>query len=340
MTPVTFFELPIEQQIARATAAAQQAVTLYDFPDGVTLDLLKHRENTVFAVIAPGGRKLGALRVHAPVYQTEASILSEFQWMQALDEVGVRTPGVVAARNGALVVSVEIPELPEPRLCDVLEWIEGRPPGDEDILHSFHTLGELHARCHNHASHWPLPAGFTRQRWDDTTLLAGAHHTVAPAWDNWALSAEQRELILRCRDALRERLARWGKDRERYGIIHSDLMPENLILTDDGVRLIDFDDAGFGWYLYDPASALLYYYGTDLYETLLQSWLSGYRSERQLSDEDLAEMPTFLLLRCFYALGWLHARRNSDTAAAFIAPVVMWSTEIATRFLAGEGTNR
>ena len=333
MTAASFFELPIEQQIALATATARQAVTAYDFPDGATLDLLKHRENTVFAVVHPSGKRLGALRVHAPLYQSEASILSEFQWMQALSDVGVRAPGVVAARNGKLVIPVKIADLPEPRLCDVLEWVEGKPPSDEEIVDSFRTLGELHARCHNHASRWSLPAGFTRQRWDDTTLVAGAHHTVAPAWENWALSAEQRDLVLRCRDALRERLVRWGKDRERYGIIHSDLMPENLIVADDGVRLIDFDDAGFGWYLYDPASALLYYYGSDFYETLLQSWLNGYRSQRQLSDDELAEMPTFLLLRCFYALGWLHARRNSDTAAAFIAPVVMWTTEIGTKFL-------
>jgi Ser/Thr protein kinase RdoA (MazF antagonist) len=86
--------------------------------------------------------------------------------------------------------------------------------------------------------------------------LAGVHPTVGPAWDNWALSAEQRTLVLECRDALRERLGRWGKDRERYGIIHSDLMPENLLVAADGVRLNDFDDAGFGWYLYDPAPAV------------------------------------------------------------------------------------
>jgi serine/threonine protein kinase len=114
----------------------------------------------------------------------------------------------------------------------------------------------LHARCHNHASRWQVPAGFVRQHSDETTLLAGVHPTVGPAWDNWALSAEQRTLVLECRNALRKRLGRWGKDRERYGIIHSDLMPENLLIAADGVRLNDFDDAGFGWYLYDRAPAV------------------------------------------------------------------------------------
>jgi Ser/Thr protein kinase RdoA (MazF antagonist) len=253
--------------------------------------------------------------------------------MRALAVAGVRTPAVVPARDGALVVSAAIPGTDESRLVDMLEWIDGRQPGDGEIVECYRLLGDLHARCHDHASRWRVPAAFVRQHWDETTLLAGVHPTVGPAWDNWALSAAQRALVLDCREALRERLGRWGKARERYGIIHADLMPENLIITADGVRLIDFDDAGFGWYLYDPASALLAYHGSDLYETLLASWLGGYRRRRPLSDADLAELPTFLLLRCFYALGWLHLRRNSAWAAAFIEPVVTRTMELGREFL-------
>ena len=326
-------DLPIEEQIALATKAAHAALPSYDLPSGVQLAVVNHRENTVFAITDPSGRKLGALRAHVPGYQTTATIRSEFQWMQALSEAGVRTPRVIPSRDGALVVAVPIPGARESRLIDVLEWLDGRPPEGDEIVDSFRILGDLQARCHNHASHWQLPPGFARQCWDDTTLLTGAHPVVAAAWDNWALSAEERARVLACRDPLRERLERWGKGRERYGIIHSDLMPENLILTSDGVRVIDFDDAGFGWYLYDPASALLPYYGSELYETLLHSWLAGYRSQRVVSDTELAELPTFLLLRCFYALGWLHKRRNSGWAAAYIEPVRQFTSDLAGAFL-------
>lgn len=331
-----FLEMPIEQQIDLATRAARAALDWYDLGENLTLEVLKHRENTVLAIVGPSDRKLGAMRVHVPGYQDRASIESELAWMRALASVGVQTPAVIPTRGGVPVVSVSIPGTSESRLVDVLEWIEGRQAGDDEVVDCFRVLGDLHARCHDHASRWQSPPGFVRQRWDETTLLTGLHPTVAAAWDNWALTTEQRRLVLDCRDRLGERLARWGKDCQRYGIIHSDLMPDNLILAADGVRLIDFDDAGFGWYLYDPASALLPYYGSDLYEPLLASWLDGYRNRRSLPDEEISELPAFLLLRCFYALGWLHLRRNSQWARAFIEPVLAWTTALGRQLSAAE----
>lgn len=331
-----FFDLPIERQIELARLLAGRALERYDLPRDAQLELLNHRENTVFAVTADGVRR-GALRVHRSGYQSEASIVSELQWMRALDAAGVRTPGVIAARDGAWVVAARIGELPEQRLCDVLEWIEGQPPQAADLVESFHFLGELHARCHQHASGWTLPAGFTRQAWDEAALLDARHPVIAQAWENWALNDGQRQLVLECREVLRSRLRQWGKEPDRWGLIHADLMPENLIVAADGVRLIDFDDCGFGWYLYDPASALLYYYGQDFYPDLLVAWAAGYRSVRSLAGEALDELPTFLMLRCFYALGWLQARRNSEAAALYAEPLVALTEAIGQAFLSSSG---
>jgi Ser/Thr protein kinase RdoA (MazF antagonist) len=332
---VDFFALPAEEQLRRAEEAARAALARWAIPPDATLEVLKHRENTVFAVRGPDARPLGALRVHVPGYQTAASIRAEFAWMRALGDVGVRTPGPIPATDGALVVTVAVAGEVEARLVDLLEWIEGHEPHAGELTSTFALLGELHARCHRHASTWTPPAGFTRQAWDETALLDGGHPCVAPAWDNWALSADQRALVLACRDVLRARLAAWGKRRDRYGLVHADLMPDNVLLTADGVRLIDFDDAGFGWYLYDAASALLVYHGSDLYEPLRDAWARGYRRQRPLSDADLDALPSFLVLRCFYALGWLHRRRTSSWAEAYIGPVLDLTTRLGGALVSG-----
>lgn len=328
-----FFDLPIERQIELARKVAGAALGRYGLPATAELTLLKHRENSVFQVTHPATGERSVLRVHRTGYQTASSIISEFEWMQALGTAGVRTPAVIPARDGALVVTAEVDELPEPRLCDMLEWVEGHPPSEENLIDSFRMLGDLHARCHAQVRHWTLPEGFYRQAWDEAALLDGQHPIIARAWENWALNEEQRALVLACREALRQRLRQWGKGADRYGLIHADLMPENLIVANDGVRLIDFDDCGFGWYLYDPASALLFYYGQDFYPDLVNAWAVGYRSVYALTDADINELPTFLLLRCFYGLGWLHTRRNSDAAQLFIEPLIALTSAIGRAYL-------
>ncbi|MFI5398049.1 MAG: phosphotransferase enzyme family protein [Candidatus Binatia bacterium] len=335
---MNFFDLPIERQIELARKVAIAALRYYDFPETSELELLKHRENSVFDVTHRETGKRGVLRVHRTGYQTERSIISELQWMQALGAFGVKTPGVIPSRDGALVIAVGIDELPEPRLCDMLEWIQGEPPREDDLAGSFRMLGDLHAKCHTQVGQWTLPQGFERQAWDEGALLDAKHPIIAPAWENWALTAEQRALVLDCREALRRRLRQWGKGPGRYGLIHADLMPENLIVSDDGVRLIDFDDCGFGWYLYDPASALLPYYGQDFYPDLLNAWAAGYRDVRPLSDEELNEMPTFLLLRCFYGLGWLQTRRNSEAAQVYTEPLIFLTSAVGQAFLSSQPT--
>ena len=40
-------------------------------------------------------------------------------------------------------------------------------------------------------------------------------------------------------------------------MIHADLVPENVLVDGDSIRLIDFDDAGFGWHHFEIATALI-----------------------------------------------------------------------------------
>lgn len=61
-----------------------------------------------------------------------------------------------------------------------------------------------------------------------------------------------KETLARVRDAL----THYGKDSQRYGLIHADLRLTNLLLLNGETRVIDFDDCGFSWYLHDLAAAI------------------------------------------------------------------------------------
>ena len=70
--------------------------------------------------------------------------------------------------------------------------------------------------------------------------------------------------------------------------------------------LIDFDDAGFGWYLYDIAVALYEYQGMEDFTKLSAALLQGYGKVRNLPTEHRALIPMFLHIRSLALIGWMH----------------------------------
>src|SRR5699024_907824 len=91
----------------------------------------------------------------------------------------------------------------------------------------------------------------------------------------------------------------------RWGLIHGDLRLANLLIHDGDTRVIDFDDCGLGWYVHDFATALSFIEDHPNRPELTQAWLQGYRRHRELSADDEAEIPTFVMLRRMQLLAWI-----------------------------------
>lgn len=100
----------------------------------------------------------------------------------------------------------------------------------------------------------------------------------------------------------------------RYSMIHADFVAENLMVEAGRVRLIDFDDAGFGWHLFEIATAMYFEIGEDHYDAAFHALIDGYRERRSLPDEQVAQLPLFFLVRSFTYLGWIHTRQETETA--------------------------
>ena len=94
----------------------------------------------------------------------------------------------------------------------------------------------------------------------------------------------------------------------RYSMIHADLHEENLFVSNDGLIVIDFDDSGFGWHQYDLAVALFAYSDRSDFDAIQNALVEGYRTRRDLSDEDLSLLELFVLVRTLALIGWANAR--------------------------------
>lgn len=275
---------------------------------GGTATLINLSENHTFRVEAPDGTRI--LRLHRPGYQSPAAIQSELAWLQALRAAGaVPVPLPLPGADGALVQEVE-----EGRYAVLFALEPGREPTPEDnLVPLFRTVGAFAARTHLHVEQWSPPAGFTRPTWDAATIL-----DADGLWGDWRrapnLTAAGRQTLAALDERLRVVLAAYGTGRDRFGLIHADMRLANLLVAPHRTTLIDFDDCGFGWFLYDLAASLSFLETTRLVPALRESWLAGYTEVRPLRPEDLTIIDAMILLRRMALLAWIGS--HGETALA------------------------
>lgn len=265
--------------------------------EGRILRLLRDRENHVYEMETPQGR--AALRLHRAGYQSPAAIRSELWWCAELAKAGLPVPAALPTRDGAFLVP-----LADGRHASVIAWMEGDALGEAarpftrplpEVLDLYQSLGALLARVHSVTDGLILPPDFTRPRWDIDGLV-GESPLWGRFWEHPAASPDQRAMLIRTRDALRERLS------GEIGLIHADVLRENVLVNGRSVSLIDFDDSGFGFRLHDLGTALLQTVEHPEHPQLRDALMAGYGTS------DVAMVEAFTLARTLASVGWTMPR--------------------------------
>jgi Ser/Thr protein kinase RdoA (MazF antagonist) len=318
---------------------AQAALSPFGFSARARLSLLSLSENATYRIDDPGdGRgnnpgdgRTAVLRVHRTGYHPPGAVASELAWLQALrrDE-GLLTPAVFPAVDGREVVEITIG--PVTRQTVLFEWLDGTEPPDDDLADKFELLGEICARMHRHSRSWARPASFVRFSWDFDSCVGETGR-----WGRWqdGIGVGQEELATLGRAAalMRDRLRRFGAAPDRFGLIHADMRLANLLVSGPDIQVIDFDDCGFGWYLFDLGAALSFFEHEPRVPALCDAWQQGYRRVQPLPAEDAAEIPTFVLLRRLQLVAWVGSHRFADAARELGADFTQGACELAERYL-------
>ncbi len=287
---------------------------------GAPLRLVWQSENVVFETRLQGGVR-AALRLHRPGYQGRGGIEAELAWCAELAAAGVPVAAPIRAVDGRFTAG-----LPG-RVVSCVAWVEGEPLGAADaglsgsaVLAQAGAVGGLIARLHNAIDAGAAPGG-RRPAWDAEGLL-GETPRWGRFWEHPDLTPAEANLLLLARRRAFEALA----EARDYGPIHADVIRGNVILGPAGLTLIDFDDSGPGWRLYDLASALVQSFGDPLMGAQAVALVAGYRGERPLAADQAALLPLFVALRAFASAGWVvsrtapgDARRRAYAARAVAA---------------------
>lgn len=309
------------------------ALALWAGLAGARVELINHTENATFRLDLPSGEKK-ILRVHRPGYNTTNAVLSELAWAKALRaDAGVQTPAAIAGVNGELVQSAPVGAFDVPQMMVLFEFEQGREPKEtEDLAPWFVELGRLAAIAHNHVQTWQLPATFERLRWTDASIL-----DPSGLWGDWrkapGMTNEYRPIFDQLDELLRKRLTEFGQGTDRYGLVHADMRLANLLIDKDQIKLIDFDDCGFCWFLYDFAAAISFIEDSPTIPQLKRAWLKGYREVRQLSEEDEAEIDTFIMLRRMALTAWIGSHAETPFAQSLAHDFVPRGAALAKNYI-------
>jgi Ser/Thr protein kinase RdoA (MazF antagonist) len=197
-------------------------------------------------------------------------------------------------------------------LASAVAWVEGAPLGEDRVPLSgsvaeqaatHRALGRLIAQVHATTDSLTLPEGFVRPRWDIDGLL-GEAPLWGRFWDHPALTPDEAALARSTRDYLRERLTDHARAADQ-GLIHADILRENVFVSDGSPSLIDFDDAGFGFRLYDLGTAMIQNLDEPGLAAIAEALVEGYAETRVV---DPAMVQVFTLMRRWASVGWTMPR--------------------------------
>lgn len=314
---------------------ARAALAAYDIPTDARVEPIRLKNNAVFDVQAQGTRLV--VRLHRPEYRSANETRSELRFLQALSPrlkgTRIRVPEPIATRDGDLVVEVG------GRHASVLTWVDGRELKPTRGLgpRSTFLLGEALARNHCVADEFDPSGHFELPRWDAETMFASSSPFQPGPMEDF-LAADDWRLFREVAERTRATFAKLDAMPNAWGIIHNDFILINCRFARRAggwmLGVLDFDDLGWGYYLYDLAPLLdnLADFPAS-YAALSRAFLAGYRSIRPLPRSLETHLPTLMAARHAVTLTWLAAKRRRGETDLPIERHVGYRMELMRRCL-------
>lgn len=327
----TFDSLDYHGQVSVLKEAAVTTLAKHWAIPHCALTCVQHFQNSTFRVETPSGVRY-ALRVNRPKSQNVATVKSELLWLMALHrDTDLLIPVPVPTTAGELLV--ESTAYGVTRLYVLFHWLDGDMLDRELTLEQLESVGVFMAKLHNHSARWTPPDGFTRKslEWDGQM---DEHYQNAIVHGNAMITPAMRQVFVGVRQKVEPVMSGLGKAPQVYGLIHNDIYQKNMLFVGNSVRVLDFDNCGWGHYLLDVGVTLAKLLSHWDYAAKREALLRGYRSERALPDEQAALIDAFIaariMLLALYLAGQMHHPGMSRTVPSFVSD----SVQLLERWLA------
>ncbi len=305
--------------VRRFRELAEIAITQYPIKVQ-SIDLIKYNANAIFKVTDTQKKKY-ILRIHPHQYHTPQAIHEEIKWLHHItNTTDLLVPKPVLTIGGDYLVQQKHQALPTTRLCDLFEWRPGKILWKSIDEHYSYNLGSVIGQLQKngkdvvieHRNYWNVDGliGTDKAKFYNVEQLTG----VSPA---------EQKMITDARRFAYQKLKNYEDAyRNRSGLIHNDMQPNNFIYHQGRYAVIDFDDCGIGLYGDDLAVALFAFeYLTEgesgkSFSKLKEALFHGYSEHMLLPQEEIDLIPYFLLARKLNAISWIELRKKENPKLA------------------------
>ncbi len=301
-------------------------------PARTTVVLAAVSENATF-VVSSGGVPVLVTRVARPGYMTSADEFeSELAWVSALaTSEYVRVPRGIRTHDGSYV-AVILDDRGRGWWCVSFSYVDGGVLQDvTDPLPYYREIGRTTAHLHDHTGAWEPPAGFRRHSWATSDMVGPTCRWGM--WQDVAFRSTERDLVKSAELTALATLGSVVRSPGDWGLIHADLRPSNIMIDEAGLTVIDFDDSGYCWYMYDFAAALSLVEHLDAAPTMAHEWIDGYAEVRPLTRADVQVACALSMIRRLQMLGWTTTHREDALPADLWAARRDGTLVVAEKFL-------
>lgn len=313
----------------------QKALMSYEGGDTCGMELLHLSENITYTVTSQeDGNIWWVMRISRPGYHTLEELQAEICWLkQLVKDTDLIIAKPVSNTSGGEITMVMING--QPYYCIVYQYLSGIAPdplSGKQSLSDFEQVGRITAILHCQTIRWEEGRALCRPVWDYEALL-GRQALLG----DWRLCRELEEdgygIICRTCQVIEKRLAAYGRCRDSFGLIHSDLRSANLLVENGQMKIIDFDDCGYGWYLYDLAAAISFVEDHPMAMQWIEAWIQGYERVRPMKERDYREIETFVMTRRIQLLAWITSHDDSDPVKLYYKGFANRTVRMAKAYL-------
>jgi Ser/Thr protein kinase RdoA (MazF antagonist) len=310
-------------QLRRIRQLAEAALEAYGLR-GARLTFVQYTANIVYRVDVPGPAPVQSgwspyvpnrylLRV---LYTNHLEgVKGEMTWLAALShEAGLPVPEPVPTLAGELLTRIATPGVPQGRIVSLMRWIDGRRLTTGFRPSHFRAWGRMLARLHEFSAGWQPPEGFERPVWDWEGQLGGRYFRCTVEELVASMPEHLQEPFQIVSQEARSVMKGLGTGPDAYGLIHADMYPENVLFKVGEAYSIDFEDCGFGYWLWDIAIALCLWPWTEEWHWRRDAFLEGYAQVRTLPESQLRHLDLFMATQYATMVLWASLFIKNDPA--------------------------